>query len=138
MAETPPVVGDPFEAGMAMRRRIHGEAHVNRSWTSAAADPQKLAFQQIITESAWGRVWTRDGLPLSTRSLLVIGMLSAQGLTHELETHIRSAVLRNGCTMEAVKETIIQVAIYAGIPRAVDAFTIAEKVAAELAKSSPG
>jgi 4-carboxymuconolactone decarboxylase len=129
----PPVEGDAFAAGMTMRERIHGADHVARSWNGAAADQQKLAFQQIITESAWGRVWTRPGLPLPTRSLLTIGFLSALGLTHELETHIRSAILRNGCTMEEVKEVIIQAAVYAGIPRAVDAFAIAEKVERELA-----
>lgn len=122
-----------FEAGMRMRRRIHGAEHVDRSWSAARADAQKHALQHLITEAAWGRVWTRDGLPLKFRSMLAIAFLSALGRPHELEVHIRSAILRNDCTVAEVKEIIIQAAIYCGVPAAVDAFALAEKVDKEIA-----
>lgn len=122
-----------FGDGMRMRRRIHGAEHVDRSWTAAQSDAQKHALQHLITEAAWGRIWTRDGLPLKLRSLLAIAFLSALGRPHELEVHVRSAVLRNDCTMAEVKEVIIQAAVYCGVPAAVDAFAIAEKIDKEIA-----
>ncbi|QYU66887.1 carboxymuconolactone decarboxylase family protein [Leptolyngbya sp. 15MV] len=115
-----------------MRRQVHGAAHVDRAWQAAQADPHEAALQTLVTEAAWGRIWSRPDLPAPTRSLVVIAMLMALGRTHELDRHIRSAVLRNGCTMAQVKELALTAAAYAGIPAGVDAMALAKRIEAEL------
>jgi 4-carboxymuconolactone decarboxylase len=118
---------------MRMRRQVHGAAHVDRAWQAAQADPHEAALQTLVTEAAWGRIWSRPDLPATTRSLVVIAMLMALGRTHELERHIRSAVLRNGCTIAQVKELALTAAAYAGIPAGVDAMALAKRIEAEIA-----
>lgn len=117
-----------FEQGMKVRRAVLGDAHVDR----AVADqtPFDTDFQRFITETAWGKVWSRPGLDRKTRHLLTIGMLAALGKEHELAMHIR-ATRNTGVTMEEVKEALMQVAIYAGVPAANTAFTTAKNVYAE-------
>jgi 4-carboxymuconolactone decarboxylase len=110
---------DLYDRGLAVRKAVLGEAHVARA--SANATPFDKDFQTFITQYAWGGVWTRPGLERKTRSLLTIAMLAALGQTEELKMHVRAS--RNtGATREEVKEVLLQVAIYAGVPAANAAF----------------
>lgn len=118
--------------GMAMRRRVHGAEHVDRAWAAAQADPHEAALQALLTESAWGRVWSRPALEPKQRSLLVIAFLSALGREHELRVHARSALVRTGCTAAEVKEVVLMSAAYCGIPAAVDAMAVVRGVEKEL------
>jgi len=110
---------DLYERGMTVRKAVLGEAHVARA--SANATPFDRDFQDFITQYAWGGVWTRPGLERKTRSLLTIAMLAALGRTDELKLHIR-ATRNTGATREEVKEVLLQVAVYAGVPAANAAF----------------
>jgi 4-carboxymuconolactone decarboxylase len=115
------------EQGMATRREVLGDEHVDRAM--AGADPFTADFQDHITRYAWGAVWSRPGLDRRTRSCITVAMLAAQGSEDELALHVRAA-LRNGVSVEELKEILIQVAVYAGVPRANRAFTIARDVLA--------
>jgi 4-carboxymuconolactone decarboxylase len=94
-------------------------------------------FQRFITETAWGSVWSRPGLDRKTRHLLTIAMLAALGKGHELAMHLRASQ-NTGVTSEEVKELLLQVAVYAGIPAANSAMAIAKQVYAELAENNLG
>ena len=123
---------DPtYEAGLAVRRRVLGEAHVKRSLENATEFDKD--FQELMTRHAWGDIWTRPGLDHRTRSLITIAMLAALGRNEELELHVR-ATLNTGATPDEVKEVLMQVAIYAGVPAANSAFRIAKAALAEIAK----
>ncbi len=113
---------DLRERGMTTRREVLGDAHVDRA--IAGADAFTADFQDHITRHAWGDVWSRPGLDRRTRSCITVAMLAAQGSEHELALHVRAA-LRNGVTVEEIKEILLQVAVYAGVPRANRAFSIA-------------
>lgn len=112
------------EEGMEIRRRVLGDDHVDRA--TAAATDLDAYFQRWITETAWGGVWARPGLDLRVRSLISIAILGA--LNHdELELHLRAA--RNtGVTTEEVREALLHVAVYAGIPAANRAFRVAKQI----------
>ena len=118
-----------FERGMKIRRAVLGDEHVN----SAEANKTRFDadFQRFITETAWGSVWTRTGLDRRTRHLITLAMLAALGKEHELALHIR-ATQNTGVTQEELKEVFMQVAIYAGVPAANRAFSVAKSVYAEL------
>jgi 4-carboxymuconolactone decarboxylase len=118
-----------YKNGMNMRRAVLGDAHVDRA--EANKTPFDADFQRFITESAWGSVWTRPGLDRRTRHLITLAMLAALGKEHELAMHIR-ATQNTGVTKEELKEVFLQVAIYAGVPAANTAFSIAKRVYAEL------
>jgi 4-carboxymuconolactone decarboxylase len=118
-----------YKNGMNMRRAVLGDAHVDRA--EANKTPFDADFQRFITESAWGSVWTRPGLDRRTRHLITLAMLAALGKEHELAMHIR-ATQNTGVTREELKEVFLQVAIYAGVPAANTAFSIAKRVYAEL------
>jgi 4-carboxymuconolactone decarboxylase len=118
-----------FERGMKVRRAVLGDAHVNRA--EANKTPFDADFQRFITETAWGSVWTRPGLDRRTRHLITLALLAALGKEHELALHIR-ATQNTGVTQEELKEVFMQVAIYAGIPAANAAFSVAKGVYAEL------
>ena len=123
---------DPtYVAGLAVRRRVLGEAHVKRSIENATEFDKD--FQELMTRHAWGDIWTRPGLDHRTRSLITIAMLAALGRNEELELHVR-ATRNTGATADEVKEVLMQVAIYAGIPAANSAFRIAKAALAEIAK----
>lgn len=123
---------DPtYEAGLAVRRRVLGEAHVKRSIENATAFDAD--FQELVTRHAWGDIWTRPGLDHRTRSLITIAMLAALGRSEELDLHVR-ATRNTGATPDEVKEVLMQVAIYAGVPVANSAFRIAKAALAEIAK----
>lgn len=121
------------EAGMAVRREVLGDAHVDRA-TAGATDFTR-EFQQFITEYAWGGIWTRPGLDRRSRSLITLTALIARGHHEELSMHVRAA-LRNGVTVEEIKELILQSAIYCGVPDANTAFRVAQHVLDE-ANQSP-
>ncbi|MBK0026182.1 4-carboxymuconolactone decarboxylase [Stenotrophomonas sp. S48] len=119
-----------YEAGLAVRRQVLGEAHVERSLQ--ARTDFTTEFQEFITRTAWGTVWTRDGLPRHTRSLLTIVMMVALGHDEEFKLHIRAA-RNNGVTPEEIKEVLLQAAIYCGVPAANHAFALAKPILEEQA-----
>lgn len=116
------------EAGMAVRRQVLGDAHVDRA-TAGATDLTR-EFQEFITEYAWGGIWTRPGLDRRSRSLITLTALIARGHHEELAMHVRAA-RTNGLTPEEIKELIMQTAIYCGVPDANTAFRIAQQALAE-------
>jgi 4-carboxymuconolactone decarboxylase len=117
-----------FDQGLAVRKAVLGDEYVEASIKNA--DDFNRPLQELVTEYCWGAVWTREGLPRKTRSLLNLAMLATLNRPHELELHLRGA-LRNGCTRDEIREVLLQVAIYAGVPAAVDSFRTARKVLAE-------
>ncbi len=119
-----------YEAGLAVRRQVLGEAHVERSLE--ARTDFTAEFQEFITRTAWGTVWTREGLPRHTRSLLTIVMMVALGHDEEFKLHIRAA-RNNGVTPEQIKEALLQTAIYCGVPAANHAFALAKPILEEQA-----
>ena len=124
-----------YEAGIKVRRRVLGDAHVDRSLQNATGFDQE--FQELITRHAWGDIWTRPGLRHGTRSLITIAILAALGSDNELKLHLR-ATRNTGTTQDEVKEALMQVAVYAGIPAANRAFHIAKAVFEEMARESGG
>jgi 4-carboxymuconolactone decarboxylase len=117
------------DKGLAMRRDVLGADYVERAFETA--DDFNRPFQELLTEYCWGAVWTRDGLSRKARSLLNLGMLSALNRSHELRLHIRGA-LTNGVTRDEMREVFMQVAIYCGVPAAVESFRCAREVFAEI------
>jgi 4-carboxymuconolactone decarboxylase len=117
-----------FEAGMQIRREVLGDAHVDAAIAKRNAFSE--AFQELITRYAWGEIWTRPGLPRQTRSLITVAMLVALNREEELRLHLRAA-LRNGATQEQIRETLLQSAIYCGVPAANSAFRIAHEIFSE-------
>jgi 3-oxoadipate enol-lactonase/4-carboxymuconolactone decarboxylase len=117
-----------YDDGMAVRREVLGDEHVDRA-TDRITDLDR-DFQAMITEYAWGTVWTRPGLDRRTRSLITITALVARGHHEELAMHLRAA-RRNGVTVEEIGETLLQSAIYCGVPDANTAFRIAREVLTE-------
>jgi len=114
-----------FEAGMKVRREVLGDAHVDIAIAKRNAFSD--AFQDLITRYAWGEIWTRPGLPRQTRSLITVAVLVALNREEELRMHLRAA-LRNGATQEEIRETLLQSAIYCGVPAANSAFRIAQEI----------
>jgi 3-oxoadipate enol-lactonase/4-carboxymuconolactone decarboxylase len=115
--------------GMAVRREVLGDAHVDRA-TAAATDLTR-EFQAFITDYAWGGIWTRPGLDRRSRSMITLTALIARGHHDELAMHVRAAI-RNGLTRDELKEVLLQSAIYCGVPDANTAFRIAQKVLDEM------
>ena len=120
---------DPlFERGMATRRAVLGNAHVDAATARKTAFDD--AFQSFITESAWGSVWSRPGLSKRERSMITIALLAALGHDEEVAMHVR-ATANTGCSPEDIKEALLHVAVYAGVPAANRAFKIAKEQLAE-------
>ncbi|WP_237447517.1 4-carboxymuconolactone decarboxylase [Nocardioides flavescens] len=119
-----------YDDGMAVRREVLGDEHVDRA--TASADALTEDFQRFITEYAWGGIWTRPGLDRRTRSLITITALVARGHHEELRMHLRAA-LRNGVSVAEIQETLLQSAVYCGVPDANTAFRIAQEVLGESA-----
>jgi len=116
---------DRYDAGMAVRREVLGDAHVDRA--EAGKTTFDADFQRFITEGAWGSMWTRPGLPRPTRSLLTLAILASLGHWEEFAMHIRAA--RNtGATRDEIKEALFHVAVYAGVPAANRAYGLAKAV----------
>lgn len=118
---------EKYEQGLEVRKAVVGEEYVNRAL--ATADDFGKPLQDLVTEYCWGSVWTRDGLSRQTRSLLNIAMITALNRPNELRLHLRGA-LNNGCTTDEIREVLLQVAIYCGVPAAIDANRIAREVIA--------
>jgi 4-carboxymuconolactone decarboxylase len=114
-----------YEAGMQVRRAVLGDEHVDRSLANRTALTEE--FQDFITRYAWGEIWTREGLPRHTRSLLTIAMMVALNRSEELALHLRAAA-NNGVTRDEIKEVLMQTAIYCGVPAANSAFHLADKI----------
>jgi 4-carboxymuconolactone decarboxylase len=119
-----------YQAGLRERRRVLGDAHVERSL--AARTEFTDEFQTLITRYAWGTIWTRDGLPAHTRSLLTLAMMVALGHDEEFKLHVRAA-RNNGVTPEQIKEVLLQAAVYCGVPAANHAFALAKPILEEQA-----
>ena len=124
---------DRFKKGMEVRKSVLGEDHIERA--EANKTDFDADFQRFITETAWGSVWVRPGLETKTRQLLTIAMLAALGKLEELALHVR-ATRNTGVNRSEVKEVLMQVAVYAGVPAANSAFAVAKKVYAEVDKKS--
>ncbi|HLR96285.1 MAG TPA: 4-carboxymuconolactone decarboxylase [Jiangellaceae bacterium] len=119
---------DRYDAGMTVRREVLGDAHVD------AAEEKKSAFtsdfQEYITRCAWGEIWTRPGLDRRMRSAITLAMLATLHHDGELGMHVRAA-LGNGLSVEEIREVLLQVGVYAGVPAANRAFAVAQQVLAE-------
>ena len=114
--------------GLAVRREVLGDAHVDRA--VAGTTPFTADFQSFITRYAWGEIWSRPGLSRAERSMITLTALAVLRQDEELAMHLRAA-LRNGLSPEQIKEVLLQVAVYAGVPAANRAFAIAARVLAE-------
>src|ERR1700693_1360769 len=118
---------DEKRRGMEVRRAVLGDEHVDR--IEASQTPLTEEFQDLLTRYAWGEIWTRPGLDRRTRSCITVAMLVALHREGELELHLRAA-LRNGVTVDELKEILLQTAIYCGVPAANSAFGVAARVLA--------
>jgi 4-carboxymuconolactone decarboxylase len=119
---------EQYEVGLKIRKEVLGAEYVDKAL--AAADDFNREFQDLVTEYCWGGIWGRGVLSKQQRSLNNLCMLAALNRPNEFEMHFRGA-LRNGCSLEEIKETLLQIAIYCGIPAGVEAFRIGRKVLAE-------
>ena len=122
-------MSDRYTRGMATRRAVLGDTHVDRA--EAAKTDFDAAFQELITEGAWGTVWSSDGISQRERSMLTLALLAAMGNFEEIPMHIR-ATARTGASKQDVIETFQHVAIYAGVPRANHALKLAKATYAEM------
>ncbi len=121
-----------FNRGLEIRKSVLGKEFVEKS--IASADDFNMPLQQLVTEYCWGAIWGREELPKKTRSMLNLAMLSCLNRPHELKIHVQGA-LRNGLTKAEIREVLLQVAIYAGVPAGVDSFRIAREAIAEFEKN---
>ncbi|MDH4442022.1 MAG: 4-carboxymuconolactone decarboxylase [Rhizobium sp.] len=120
---------DRYRQGMATRRSVLGDAHVDRA--SSAATEFDQPFQEMITEGAWGTVWSRPTISKRERSMITIALLAALGHDEEVAMHVRATV-NTGASREDICESLLHVAIYAGVPAANRAFKIAKQVLDDL------
>jgi 4-carboxymuconolactone decarboxylase len=120
---------ETYEAGLAVRKEVIGAEYVNKSLDAMTEFSRPI--QELVTEYCWGVVWTSDGLERKTRSLLNLAMLTALNRPHEFGVHVRGA-LTNGATVSEIQETLLQTAIYVGVPAALESFRIADAILKEL------
>ena len=120
-----------FDKGLKIRKEVLGKEYVEKAL--AAADDFNMPLQEMTTETCWGYIWGREGLPRRDRSVVNLAMISVLNRPHELRAHIRGA-LRNGVTRAEISEIFLQVMIYGGAPAGVDSFRTAREVFAELDK----
>jgi 4-carboxymuconolactone decarboxylase len=120
---------DRYDRGLALRKKVLGAEYVEKSL--AAADDFSRPMQELSTEYCWGYVWGRPGLELRDRSLINIAMISALNRPHELKLHVKAA-LGNGLSKEEIREVLMQVAVYCGVPAGIDSVRIAREAFAEL------
>ena len=124
-----------YKRGLEIRRRVLGDEYVDRAL--ANVDAFNSEFQELVSEYCWGKVWGRSALSDQQRSLNNLSMMAALNRPHEFKIHMRGA-LRNGCSLDEIRDTLLQVAIYCGIPAGVEAFRLAREVLdAEGIKSEP-
>jgi len=122
-------MGKRFDDGLKVRKEVLGNEYVENSINNANDFTKDL--QELVTEYCWGTVWTREGLPRKTRSIINLAMITALNRPHELKLHVRGA-LNNGVTKEEIKEVFLQAAIYCGVPAAIDSFRTAQEAFREL------
>ena len=125
-------IAKPTSGACDIRCSVLGEEYVNRAL--ADADDFTKPLQDLVTEYCWGAVWGREELSRKTRSMLNLAMISVLNRPNELRTHVKAA-LTNGVTRDEIREIFLQVAIYAGVPAAVDSFRIAREAFAEVDES---
>ena len=124
-----------FEKGLKIRKEVLGAEHVQKSLDSATDFTAPM--QKLVTEWCWGELWSRPGLDRRTRSIINLSMLSALNRPHEVRLHVRGA-LNNGLSQDEIIEILLQVAIYCGVPAALDSMKVAAEVLAEdAAKAKP-
>ncbi len=116
---------EKFDRGLATRRAVLGDTYVDKSLNQA--DEFSWPLQQLTTEYCWDEIWNRPGLDRRSRSLLNLGMIAALNRPHELKIHVGGA-LNNGLTKEEIREAILQIAVYCGMPAALDSFRVAKEV----------
>ncbi|MEM0989424.1 MAG: carboxymuconolactone decarboxylase family protein [Pseudomonadota bacterium] len=121
-----------WEAGLKTRREVVGDAYVDDSL--AKMTDFNAPLQDYVTRYAWGDIWNRPGLARRDRSILNLGMLVALGRPDELKLHLKGAI-RNGLTVDEVKECLLQSAVYCGAPAALDAFRTARQAIEEMKES---
>jgi 4-carboxymuconolactone decarboxylase len=129
------VSNEKFERGLALRKQVLGAEYVEKSM--ATADSFSMPMQELSTKYCWGHVWTRPGLALRDRSLINIAMISALNRPHELKLHVKAA-LNNGLSRDEIREVILQVAVYCGVPAGIDSTRIAREAFAELDAAKGG
>ena len=117
------------DKGLEVRKAVLGEAYVNNALKSV--DDFNRPFQEMLNEYCWGTVWGREELPRKTRSMLNIAMIAILNRQHEFRAHLKGA-LTNGVSRDEIREILMQVAIYGGMPAAVDSFRIARELFAEI------
>jgi 4-carboxymuconolactone decarboxylase len=120
---------DRLERGMALRREVLGNDHVERSLAGATQFTRPV--QEFVTEICWADIWSRPDLDRRTRSLLNLAMMTALNRMHEFSVHVRGAV-RNGCTEVEIREVLLQTAVYCGAPAALESFRVAARTLAEI------
>ena len=120
---------DLYKRGLEIRKSVLGAEYVEKA--IASADDFNMPLQRLVTEYCWGAVWGREGLPKKIRSMLNLAMISALNLPHELKMHVAGAI-RNGVSKDEIREVLLQVAIYCGVPAAVDAFRVARETFADM------
>ncbi len=118
-----------FEDGLKVRKEVLGEKYVDAALKNV--DDFNRPMQELVTEYCWGSIWTREGLPRKTRSLLNLAMLTALNRPHEVRAHVLGAI-NNGVTRDEIMETLLQSAVYCGVPAGIDSFRTAKAVFAEL------
>jgi 4-carboxymuconolactone decarboxylase len=118
-----------YAKGLQIRTEVLGEAYVRKALNNVNDFNRPL--QELVTEYCWGKVWGREGIDRKQRSMLNLAMISVLNRPHELQAHVRGAIT-NGVTPEEIAEVLLQVAIYAGVPAAVDSFRIANEILSEL------
>ena len=123
------MANEKFEKGLKLRKQVLGAEYVEKSM--ASADSFSMPMQELSTEYCWGHVWTRPGLALRHRSLINIAMISALNRPHELKLHVKAA-LNNGLSREEIREVILQVAVYCGVPAGIDSTRIAREAFTEV------
>jgi 4-carboxymuconolactone decarboxylase len=121
-----------FDEGLKLRYEVAGKEYVDRALANGSSEFAR-PMQQLVTEAAWGSVWTRPGLERKQRSLLNIAMLCALNRSTELGVHVRGAI-NNGATEVEIRETLLQAAIYCGMPAGIEGFKVAEKVITDMKK----
>jgi 4-carboxymuconolactone decarboxylase len=124
-----------WDKGLAVRKEVLGADYVERNLKNV--DDFGMPMQELVTQSCWGWLWTRPQLPRKMRSLVNLGILSALNRGHEFKVHVKGA-LTNGCTREEIREVLLQVAVYCGMPAGVEGFRLAREAFKELEQEKRG
>jgi len=122
------MVKELWDKGLAVRKEVLGSDYVERNLKNS--DDFNMPMQELVTQSCWGWLWARPNLPRKTRSIVNLAMLSALNRPHEFKVHVRGALV-NGVTREEIREILLQVAVYCGMPAGVEAFRLAREAMKE-------